>query len=241
MPYPLLTFKPNTASPLRERLEWLTDLQTARSGAERRLALRAAPRRVFTIEALLTAAERLLLTSSLDYTLPAYWGWPAGDYELVGEQLEAEHLSGAGTIALMSMQLMLKQNAEVVEPYTTLATGAGVAAGTYLWPTALTADGRVTFKESLAWSANTFDAGHLRSRAVRYRKRTLSAFITLMDAAEVVLFRRFLHAVKGRAMPFRFTHPVDGIARSYRLAHDAVELTYLTQSVVECELRLVEL
>lgn len=235
MTAPLLNIKPNTASPLRERLEWLTDIQIARNGTESRFALRAVPRRSFTVEAILPATERVVLTAGLDYSLPAYWGWPAGEYELLAESLEAEHLTATGTNALVQLQLLLKQNTEVLTPYTTMTAGA------YVWPTALSPDGRMTFKESVAWSVNAFDAGHLRSRAVRHKKRTLSALVTLLSTEEIVLFRRFLHALRGRAFPLRLTHPVKGTVGNFRLAHDAVELTYLTSGIAECELRLVEL
>lgn len=235
MTAPLLNIKPNTAAPLRERLEWLTDIQIARNGAESRFALRAAPRRSFTVEAILPAAERAVLTNGMEYTLPAYWGWPAGEYELLADAVEAEHYTATGTNALVQIELLLKQNTEVLTPYTTMSAGA------YVWPAALSPDGRMTFKESVAWSVNAFDAGHLRSRAVRHKKRTLSALVTLLSTEEIVLFRRFLHALRGRAFPLRLTHPVNGYVANFRLAHDAVELTYLTSSTVTCELRLLEL
>lgn len=58
MSLPLWTFTPNWSSPVKETLEWLTDVLQSPSGAEQRRALRLAPRRSFSFEVLVHQAER---------------------------------------------------------------------------------------------------------------------------------------------------------------------------------------
>ena len=58
MALPLWTFPPNWSSPIKETLEWLTDVLQSPSGAEQRRALRLAPRRSFAFEVLLHQAQR---------------------------------------------------------------------------------------------------------------------------------------------------------------------------------------
>lgn len=58
MSLPLWTFTPNWSSPVKETLEWLTDVLQSPSGAEQRRALRLAPRRGFAFEVLVHRAER---------------------------------------------------------------------------------------------------------------------------------------------------------------------------------------
>ena len=58
MALPLWTFPPNWNSPIKETLEWLTDVLQSPSGAEQRRALRLAPRRSFTFEVLVHQAQR---------------------------------------------------------------------------------------------------------------------------------------------------------------------------------------
>lgn len=72
-----LTAPRDGRSPVRERLEWLTDLQTSRNGTERRVQLRATPRHFVGFDVLLhTAAARTtlaqLLTPGADYVLPLW-------------------------------------------------------------------------------------------------------------------------------------------------------------------------
>ena len=58
MALPLWTFPPNWSSPLKETLDWLTNVLQSPSGAEQRRALRLAPRRSFSFEVLVSRAER---------------------------------------------------------------------------------------------------------------------------------------------------------------------------------------
>jgi len=104
---------------------------------------------------------------------------------------------------------------------------------------------RAAVSETLSFSANTFDAGHLTSFEVRHRKRAVSVLITLTDRQAVAQFRRFIRAVRGRAGAFRWECPLGRMAdrseSTWRLASDTVELNYYNPSLAECSLRFVEL
>jgi len=237
MPAIPLTLTPNTAAPLVERLEWLTDVQISRNGKELRTPLRAMPRRGFSIETIADRETMANLRLSDTYTLPDdHWLIPGGDYELLSANLEAEHLRATGSAPLLSLELLLKANTEAVPAYQSLPAYDYAPAE---FPDRIYGQ---NFNESVAWSVREFDEGHLRSRLLRHKKRSLSAKVQLFGEAEIATFRSFLHAVQGRWGAISLAHPVDdGRTALWRLAHDAVALTYHTKRVVETELRLVEL
>lgn len=239
MPPPVLHLPLNTSTPLRERIEWLTDVQTSRVGTELRTVLRSMPRRIFTISSIFSREGAAILRANAEYTVSqGHWAIPDGEYELLTAKHEAEHLTPRGNDVKLTLQLLLKQNNETPPVYTAKVSTH------WSFPALSRANGRDAFKESVLWSANDFDDNHLRTRALRYKKRTLTATITLFREPgrdEITPFRGFLHVIKGRHGVFRFAHPADnGVLGYWHLAHDAVELIYHTKDVVECEFRMIE-
>ena len=81
----------------------------------------------------------------------------------------------------------------------------------------------------------------MRSRQLRYRKRTVSVLCTVSGAAEVAAFYAFLHHCKGRYQAFRYQHFTDDRERTWRLASDDVALTFRRPDLVECQLRMTHL
>lgn len=88
-------FPPNWATPLVERLEWLTDVITAQSDVEERIPIRTNPRKSLECEYVLNDYDQ----SRLDALL---WGWQTTDYAFPlwtdGQRLSAELTSGSTTI-----------------------------------------------------------------------------------------------------------------------------------------------
>lgn len=95
MTAPVFPFRPNWRRPLVERLEWLTDVLTARSGAEDRTAMRLHPRRSMEFEA-------LVHTSALQRLDALLWAYGGGQYVLPiwtdPQQLASTLSSGASSI-----------------------------------------------------------------------------------------------------------------------------------------------
>lgn len=65
MPAPLFAFPPNWATPLRERLAWLTDVFEAHDGSEQRTALRSMPRRALAYQFAVQSAAAQQLDGQL--------------------------------------------------------------------------------------------------------------------------------------------------------------------------------
>lgn len=68
-------FPPNWASPVREALEWKTDVLRAHDGTEQRRSLRVTPRRSLDYNVLLKGPDSDLLETTL-------WGWSTRDFVL---------------------------------------------------------------------------------------------------------------------------------------------------------------
>ena len=99
---------------------------------------------------------------------------------------------------------------------------------------------RDAVKDATAHSANSFNEGHLWSWSMRYAKRTVSATVSLYSRTDILAFRRWLYALKGRATAFHWQCPLDDAPSLWRLADDAVEIAYTTPSRAECALAMTE-
>jgi hypothetical protein len=68
-------FRPNWIEPIIERLQWRTDILTARDGSEQRISLRSIPRREFEFSTITQAAQAARADALL-------WGWGARVFAL---------------------------------------------------------------------------------------------------------------------------------------------------------------
>jgi hypothetical protein len=78
----LFPFAPDWTQPIVERLSWLTAIQTSRSGAEQREALRLTPRRSFDIPVQLVGQERTYFDVLLGTNGGATWNVPIPHEEI---------------------------------------------------------------------------------------------------------------------------------------------------------------
>lgn len=101
-------------------------------------------------------------------------------------------------------------------------------------------NGREAVRDAAAFSAKSFDAGHLWSWEPRYSKRTVSGLISLLSRAEIIEMRRFLYAVRGRAVAFNWHCPLDDEPKLWRFASDSLELAYTTPSIAELRFSATE-
>jgi hypothetical protein len=79
LPFP---FQPDWTQPIVERLSWLTAIQTSRSGAEQREALRLTPRRSFDIPVQLVGQERSYFDVLLGTNGGGTWNVPIPHEEI---------------------------------------------------------------------------------------------------------------------------------------------------------------
>lgn len=101
-------------------------------------------------------------------------------------------------------------------------------------------DWRAKPQRQTAWSANTFDNGHLSTFELRHRKRTVPVQFTLLSRDAALAFRLFIRQLRGRFQAFRWV-AFDGVERTYRLASDTWELQWHGSATATCSLRFVEL
>ncbi|MDR1890111.1 MAG: hypothetical protein LBQ81_12165 [Zoogloeaceae bacterium] len=146
-------FPPNWATPVEERLEWLTDVLTSRSGAEQRRALRIAPRRFFEAEFIAAGDARRLLDLMLldwsgnEWSLPIWpdiqflpTPLPAGETFIPAATAHRDFVAGGMALLIAADDILAQTEAcEIVsvEPDgLTLkrATGEHWPAGTRLYP-----------------------------------------------------------------------------------------------------------
>lgn len=99
---------------------------------------------------------------------------------------------------------------------------------------------RESVRDGTAFSANSFDAGHLWSWEPRYSKRTVSGLVSLTSRAEIIEMRRFLYATRGRAIAFNWHCPLDAEPRVWRFASDSLELAYSAPSRAELRFSATE-
>lgn len=228
---------PNTAASVVKTLAWATSLETSKAGHERRDPARAVPRLSYSAGYVLESADIAALRVGSVFSLPAHPLLPAGDYELT-ESAELEHMRYGGQgLAAVALEWLAVENTEAVPLYTGPTSEHG---GLFLFPPSL-ADGRLQPRDRTTWSAHEFDEGHVRSRKLRYRKRTTSVLVTLTNEAELATFYSFLHAMRGRFGAFRWQHFIDTDERTWRLASDSVAFTFHRANLCEAELRLTEL
>jgi hypothetical protein len=87
LPFP---FAPDWTQPIVERLSWLTAIQTSRSGAEQRQALRLTPRRAFDIPVQLVGQERSYFDVLLGQNGGGIWNVPIPHEEISVGVVSAE-------------------------------------------------------------------------------------------------------------------------------------------------------
>ena len=226
---------PNTGENIRKQYEWLTDVQPSRNGTEgERSKLRAEPRVVFNASYYIDQFDMHELRAGDVFELLDHPILPNGQYELLEPNVELEHVS-FGAMASVSLAWLVVNSSRPLP-----AADYPLIDGALYFPEQLL-NGREGAKESIAASVNEFDAGHLRSRRVRYKKRTLSVLVSLFNEQEIALFESFLMTVAGRHRAFKMRHPVDGVLKTFRLSSDSVELNYYTTQIAECSLRITEL
>lgn len=95
MTTPLFPFNPNWARPIRERLEWLTDLVTSKDDHEERTPLRSFPRRMMEFDIQVRGQPTQLLDALL-------WGYQSKRFVVPvwrdGQVLQGSLLSGSNVI-----------------------------------------------------------------------------------------------------------------------------------------------
>lgn len=144
MALPLWTFPPNWNSPVKETLEWLTDVLQSPSGAEQRRALRLDPRRSFSFEVLVHKAQRTRsdlwthVLGALPFALPIwadaqYLGSPvAAESSAIAVSTAGYDFAGGGMAVLASEDWSLS---ELVDVDQVSAGGLTLAAPTlHAWP-----------------------------------------------------------------------------------------------------------
>lgn len=289
------TLLPDGAEPITERLEWLTAVETARNGTERRAPLRARPRyglaASFVMPTRADPSALSPLSAGDEMFLPAWThpltrdafglfyadaiaphgdarpfvfrlknsqalalvianvgvdgrvfadnadqlygaGWPAVPARLTDDSFEVQCVTP--TVRTFSLSF---QSTDVIDapPAWSGSTDAGLP----LYPERH--DWTNTIRDTLAFSANSFDAGHLTTWEKRYSTRTVSVLTTLTTREAVLAFRRFVYGLQGRNGAFRWRAPQDDQVRTWRLTSDQVELRYYRPGLARVELYFTEI
>lgn len=176
-----------------------------------------------------TGTHRALPRDGFSWPLGFEIAAPAARARILGNQQQLTHVNGRIAQAKASFQLLSFD--EDVTPY----PGGSLDLDTFRYAFVAT--------EQIDTDANEHDTGTQDGLyEARYQKRSFSVAVTLRDRAEIVAFRQFLFAVRGRLSALTWTPPFDSAPpRLWRLASDTVEISYLRPSYATCTLSLVEL
>lgn len=280
---------PNAASPMTERLEWLTDVSTAWNGKETRYALRAYPRRSYSGSFLFYKTEDRALLSVLRGETAALI--PLFPHAFRAPQLtpDAGHTTGGQVLVQTPSGFVLSSfpltpslvqsalwaapcaaaylddsrtlthlNDRIAEANLTFSlvdgvqetiSASGISFGNYAafgraYRLDARADWNAKIEETITEDRLTTDFGHLRAVESKHFKRRFKASFVLTSRTAILAFRRFLHAVQGRAYPIAFLFKPDAAnAQDYtfaRLASDTVEIEYISRQVARCSLEMIE-
>ncbi|RGE46635.1 hypothetical protein DZC30_02340 [Comamonas testosteroni] len=99
----------------------------------------------------------------------------------------------------------------------------------------------VALKDLAVSDVDSFDAGFVREKTVRYEKKSQQIELTLFSAAQIAEFRLFVCALRGACGSFLWTPPGGLEPKLWRLGSDVVSISHLRTNHATVQLTVVEL